>query len=829
MKESYSMGNLKVPMYLAAVLCILLSGCGGGSSGGVQQQQQALTPVPGDSSSYAPYNSGNSWAYRVTRNEINTPTVDVVDFIKVTQANVVNGAVQAVLTESDNSGNRSSQPILKNNSGLFYSDSGYPVLKFPLMINDHFLQMNVVGQDYGEDLDRDGVNEHIDAHSEITVVGVETVTVNAGTFENCVRVQTDGRQTMHFSSDSSTRSVAITTSEWYAPGMGLVKRTTSVTSGGYVVASESYNLTSYLVDGRKSESTTPTVTSVDQTGVVPASAASAIAVHFSEEMDPLSLNSGTFTLSNSGGQSITGTISYSKASAMFIPATPLPSGTYTATVSTGAHDPSGNALAQNYSWIFTVDATAPLVVSTYPLAGATSVPVTSAITANFSEPINMWSLDSYSFVVRGPDQTAVWGDVGQINNNTTWTFTPRNALEHGTTYTATITGAVRDTAGNYIPAGYSWSFTTPPAVFDRYLGVPTGAEAEAVAIGDVTGDGKNDVVVVTGPYSGNSSIDNKLLVYPQTATGALGSPLKYSTSGTYTTRLSSIAIGDLNHDGKSDVVVTNLSSGFEVFLQDSSGGLAAAVDYPTPCSWQVRVADVNEDGRDDVIALGNGNVAVYLQDASGKLVLSATYPATNDAYSDLAVGDVNHDGHLDIIFSGVGVLTGRGDGTFNAAVTYPAAGSLAVGDVNGDGLNDIVAGSVGILYQTDSYLMGPLTQRSLGQSVRIADIDNDGRQDVIVQHGGWGHIGIFFQHADGTLGEEDSYVSSYGSYEPGTLAAGDINGDGFKDIVAVDQSGLAIHYNRGQGVSVKQSARRAKTVSQSLPGTIRTLWRRIRK
>jgi hypothetical protein len=351
-----------------------------------------------------------------------------------------------------------------------------------------------------------------------------------------------------------------------------------------------------------------------------------------------------------------------------------------------------------------------------------------------------------------------------------------------------------------------------------------------VAIGDVTGDGRNDVVVLTSPYTGIDSVDNKLLVFPQSASGALGSPVTYATGGTYTSRLTSVAIGDLNHDGRNDVVIAKLGAGIEVFLQDSSGRLSAPIEYPTPCSYQVRVADVNEDGRDDVIALGNGKVAIFLQDATGNLVLSGTYPATADAFSDLAVADVNHDGHLDIVFSGVGVLTGRGDGTFNAAISYPASGSsLAVGDLNGDGLNDIATDSGAILYQTDAHLIAPLTQQYLGQSIRIADIDNDGRQDAVVQHWGYGHIGVYFQRADGTLAPEDSYASVYGSYDPGTLAVGDINGDGWNDVVVVDQSGLTLHYNRGAGAAVKQSARKAKAVVQSLPRATRELWRHLKK
>ncbi|HBG05800.1 MAG TPA: hypothetical protein DDY22_09660 [Geobacter sp.] len=824
MKRSQINGTSSWLGYLVVSICFFLGGCGGGTSGSANPP--ALLAVPGDSSSYAPYNTGNSWTYRVSRYETGSGTVNSIDFVKVGQSSVIDGSVQSTVTEIDSLGNRSDQLMIKNDSGFFSGDD-YRILKFPLMVNDHFVQTHLLGADYGEDLDQDGIREKIDTHAEVTVVGVESVTVEAGTFDNCVKVQTDGQQTMHFSSDGSQATADISLTEWYAPGLGVVKRNNSATIGSYDLT-ETYNLTAYHVEGRSSESSSPTVVSVDQTGTIGAAAASAITAGFSEDMDPLSINDATFTLKNSAGQPVTGTVSCSQKVARFVPAAPLSSGAYSATISTGALDMAGNPLTQNYSWSFSVDAAPPLVVASYPLPGATSFPVTSPITATFSEQINPLSIDSYSFLVRSPNQSSVYGYLSQSGNS--WTFTPRSALQHGATYTVTITGSVKDTAGNSLPATYSWSFTTPPAVFDRYLTIPVGSEAEAVAIGDVTGDGKNDVVLITTPYSDRPATDNTLFVYPQVASGSLGIPVKYPTSATYTSGLSSVAIGDMNHDGKKDVVITTSGSSIQVLLQNSSGTLSAPVVYPTAHSVLVQVADVNNDGRDDVIALGDGKLAIFLQGPGGNLSLSGTYAATTGGYAGFAVGDVNHDGNLDLVYAGVGVLTGNGNGSFNSAVYYTAeTGSLAVGDLNGDGLNDIAAGSAGVWYQTGSGAMGALSQRYLGYSIKIADINNDARSDAIVQHWGYGHVGVFFQRPDGTLGEEDSYPSVYGSYRPGALAVGDIDGNGLSDIVVVDQSGLTLHYNREQSVSGGGVAKRAKSVSLSVLPSVRKIWRHLKK
>jgi len=113
---------------------------------------------------------------------------------------------------------------------------------------------------------------------------------------------------------------------------------------------------------------------------------------FSEAMDPSTISASTFTLMQ-GITSVSGTVSYVGVTATFAPSSGLiPGAAYTATVTSGAKDLAGNALAGNYIWSFTAgsstNTSAPTVISTTPANGALGVATGSDIAATFSGPMN---------------------------------------------------------------------------------------------------------------------------------------------------------------------------------------------------------------------------------------------------------------------------------------------------------------------------------------------------------------------------------------------------------------------------------------------------------
>ncbi len=200
---------------------------------------------------------------------------------------------------------------------------------------------------------------------------------------------------------------------------------------------------------------------------IPANSGMSIAVNsnvsatFSEAMNSSTITSTTFTLKQ-GATSVAGSVSYSGTTATFNPTSDLTGGTvYTATITTGAMDAAGNALAATKTWSFTTaaaaDVTAPTVLTTLPTNGAMSIAVNSNVSATFSEAMNSSTINSTTFTLK-QGATSVAGSVSY--SGTTATFNPTSDLVGGIVYTATITTGATDAAGNALPSTKTWSFTT---------------------------------------------------------------------------------------------------------------------------------------------------------------------------------------------------------------------------------------------------------------------------------------------------------------------------------------------------------------------------------
>lgn len=239
--------------------------------------------------------------------------------------------------------------------------------------------------------------------------------------------------------------------------------------------------------------TPPTVTSVTP---VNASATAPLttkpAVTFSEAMNPGTITTATFILKQ-GSVTVAGTVAYSGSTATFTPAASLQATTlYTGTITTGAKDASGNALASDYTWSFTTsaapDVTPPTIISVVPANNASSVATGSSITANFSEAMGSASITSSTFTMK-QGATSVAGSV--TYSGTAAVFMPTTALAASTLYTCTVTTGVKDAAGNSMASDYTWSFTTtaaadvtPPTVVsvtpaNNAVSVSTGTNSSA--------------------------------------------------------------------------------------------------------------------------------------------------------------------------------------------------------------------------------------------------------------------------------------------------------------------------------------------------------------
>ncbi|MFI5006917.1 MAG: FG-GAP repeat domain-containing protein [Solirubrobacterales bacterium] len=366
----------------------------------------------------------------------------------------------------------------------------------------------------------------------------------------------------------------------------------------------------------------------------------------------------------------------------------------------------------------------------------------------------------------------------------------------------------------------SGAYPTPSGLFEPYANYTTGSVPQAVAVGDVTGDGLNDVLLTTSFYF-DAINDYKLFVFRQLPDGTLAAPIRLVTMGTYANRPESVTIADVNGDARNDVLIGNSGAAIGVFYQNMSGGLEPVVLHATPDSKCVRVADLNDDGRSDIVGLGWGTstVSVLLQQVDGTLASPAVYWAPHSGYDDLEVGDLNHDGLTDVIaMSGqlsatpnVSVLYQSPSGTLggltsrSVGVPFQLTHGIGIGDVNTDGRNDIVASygsyDLALFLQSSDGTLGvlPVTLPSSAgagippRAVEVADVDGDGRDDVLVLHTG-SALSVYQQRAGGAFGPEElDGIPHAGHVNPHGLAIGDINHDGWPDVViANEDNGLVV-------------------------------------
>jgi hypothetical protein len=248
----------------------------------------------------------------------------------------------------------------------------------------------------------------------------------------------------------------------------------------------------------------PAVTSVspvNDTAGVPIN--TGIVAAFSEPMAPITGDASFVLTCAAPCTSPTGTVTLDATArnASFKPsAVLLPLTVYTATITGATSLATGNALIAPYVWQFTtgatLDTTRPSVISTVPATTnpgpTTGVATNSAITATFSEQMAPTTINSSSFTITCASPcTAPAGAVSYSVGADTAVFTPAAPLDAGTTYTATITTAATDLAGNALagnqaplPAAsnYVWTFTTAPAVPPTITSVSPANNAIAVPI-----------------------------------------------------------------------------------------------------------------------------------------------------------------------------------------------------------------------------------------------------------------------------------------------------------------------------------------------------------
>lgn len=784
---------------LLSLLCATaVASCGGGggvnnasSSPANTQSPASPLPIVRTTTSYFPLDSSNRWLYEViTPQEASKVQVDVgststADGTAWTE--VVTSALDGTYLDTDRYTVSVDGLTMANSSSAFGVAVGpYKLMKFPITVGETFVQINKT-VNAGIDLDGDGINEQVDLLSTVTTQEAASITTPAGVFTDSVRQLTQVSQVINYSATRQRATVMVVADEWYAPEVGLVRRDVRSGPPGQLINRSTTVLQSFRTK-RGHAGPSPMVTTVGPSDDVTRNGSVTVTANFSLPMDATSLNNGGFSVVNSDGTIVAGTVLTSNdgSSATFIPTGGWHSGQFTASVNTLAVDRQGNA-ATPRAWSFRLDVVTPTLAQSTPPDGATGVATDIGLTYTFNEPLSAYSVNRLNEQgVRVTDDTTGESVRGSLtfDGSATFRFAPYKYLQHGHSYSAIFSGDIADLNGNPIGSDLKVRFQTAQSLLTEPTPISTNMGYQPfVTVGDINGDGLPDIIWTSWDMP-PATVQVRLYIRYGRPDGQMGPVVEPIPTPTHLCSVMSIAIGDINRDGKPDLVMG--SCGIQVFTQQADGSFSLGATYPLPgydYAASVKLADINKDGLLDIISCGNsGYFKVWLQTRTGAFELAKTVDSGLGAVNFIDIADLNGDGYPDVLANGLNVIYGKPNGDFAEPVALMAlpqqvwGASTAIADLNGDGLLDIVTatssmdkGALYVMHQGPDHVFTVAWSRTIdkyGYGVALLDTDGDGKLDIAMGHED--SLAISLQRGDGSFAPEDIY----GSLNPGLGQSG---------------------------------------------------------
>jgi len=348
------------------------------------------------------------------------------------------------------------------------------------------------------------------------------------------------------------------------------------------------------------------------------------------------------------------------------------------------------------------------------------------------------------------------------------------------------------------------------------LGTESNRSA-SVRLGDVDGDGDLDAVIANGRHWPQQ---NYLFLNQGRGKFSVMRPLGVDQATSYACELA-----DLDGDGDLDMAIGNDMALGQILLNDGAGNFASAGPFGKVASVRsLAVEDIDSDGDNDILVTCRGmQNQIYLNDGNASFKPGPTYGTSTDSTIDVAVADINQDGHQDLVLANrdqqpSAVLLNDGKLDFSKRLPFGSgkgqSRAVACGDLNGDGKLDWATGNIGqpnTVYLGDgkggvlkSLNFGAADSRSY--AIALADLNSDGQLDIVVGNAGQPNA-VFFNEGRASRFREEAFGGANATYG---LCTGDVNGDGYTDVTVANSDGLNFVFRSRTKTKPKSTDQSAK-------------------